>query len=223
MTDDTLVTTRLALHALAEGVISPLRVQATGNEIALQARPGGFGTPDLPGGGWAGISGTDVIVVNADGSERRTAITSPRRAAQWVGLDGAQVLPDKRLEVHAGAARVLADAFLLGDDALRALTAGAASGDDPSEIHLWPEHFDIAVEMGPDGGRATYGVSPGDDLHEEPYAYVTAWSPPPDAGAKFWNATAFTGAERPAQADDVEELVEFWVEARRRLTAGDGA
>jgi hypothetical protein len=224
MTDDaTLVSTRLALHALAGAVISPLRVQATGNEIALQARPGGFGTPDLPGGGWVGISGTEVIVVNADGSDRRTAITSLRAAAEWVGLDGADALPDRRLEVHAGAATVLADAFLLGDDALRALTEGAAPGDDPSAIRLWPEHFDIAIELGPDGARGTFGVSPGDDRHEEPYAYVAAASPPPDADAKFWNATAFTGAERPAQADDVEELVEFWVEALRRLTAGADA
>src|SRR5207244_7020087 len=61
MDDDALVTARLALHALAERVISPLRVQATGNEIALEARPGGFATPALPGGGWVGVIGTDVV------------------------------------------------------------------------------------------------------------------------------------------------------------------
>ena len=73
-----LVATRLALHALAEQIISPLRVQATGNEIALRARPGGFGTPELPGGGWAGVSGTDVV--RPDGARFRSGrlVMSPR-------------------------------------------------------------------------------------------------------------------------------------------------
>ena len=39
---------------------------------------------------------------------------------------------------------------------------------DPSEIHLWPEHFDIAFE----DQEVTYGGSPGDENHDEPYLYV---------------------------------------------------
>jgi hypothetical protein len=210
MDDDTLGTTRLALHALAAAVISPLRVQATGNEIALQVRPGGFGTPDLPGGGWVGVSGTEVMVVGPDGDDRRTAITTLRAAAAFVGLDGADVLPDGPLEVHAGAAMVLADTWADGDEALRALVEGAG----PGEIHLWPEHFDIATELGANGARATYGVSPGDDDHVEPYAYVAPWTAPPEG--KFWNATGFTGAERPA--DEPETTLAFWREAHRLLT-----
>jgi hypothetical protein len=209
MDDDTLGATRLALHALAAAVISPLRVQATGHEIALQVRPGGFGTPDLPGGGWAGVSGTEVLVVGPDGDDRRTAITTLRAAAAFVGLDGADVLPDGALEVHAGAAMVLADTWADGDEALRALVAGAG----PGEIHLWPEHFDIAAELGANGARATYGVSPGDDDHVEPYAYVAPWTAPPEG--RFWNATGFTGAERPA--DEPETTLAFWREAHRLL------
>ena len=38
MPDAPLAVTRQALHALAERVISPLRVQATGNEIALESQ-----------------------------------------------------------------------------------------------------------------------------------------------------------------------------------------
>jgi hypothetical protein len=221
MDDDTLVTTRLALHALAAQVISPLRVQATGNEIALQARPDGFGTPDLPGGGWVGVSGTDVVVVVPGGEERRAAITSLRAAAAHVGLEGAAALPAAPLEVRAGAARLIADTFATGDEALRTLLEGARRADGASEIHLWPEHFDLAIELGAEGARGTYGVSPGDAEHTEPYAYVSAWTPPAATGpSTFWNAAGFVGAER--SADDPDELVAFWRAAHARLT-GDGA
>jgi hypothetical protein len=219
--DPTLVATRRSLHALAARVISPLRVQATGNEIALQVRPGGFGTPELPEGGWVGIDGTDVVRVDADGAEDRTAITSLLDAADFVGLDDrAGDLPADRLEVHAGAAQVLADAWARGDEALAGLAAEAAAGDDVSPIHLWPEHFDIAIELGAEarGRRATYGVSPGDDEHSEPYAYVAPWTAPRRTGpATFWNAVGFTGAQRPA--DDPDELLAFF-RAARGLLAG---
>jgi hypothetical protein len=218
MDDDVLVTTRQALHALAALVISPLRAQATGNEIALQVRPGGFGTPELPGGGWVGICGTEVVVIEALGGERRTTITTLRAAGVFVALDGAGVLPDDRLEVHSGAAMILAETFALGDEALRALTAAAGRADDPTEIHLWPEHFDIAIELGAAAARATYGVSPGDEHHVEPYAYVAPASPPPDG--LFWNGTGFPGAERPA--DDPDEITAFWLAAHQRLSPHEG-
>jgi hypothetical protein len=218
MEDATLVTTRLSLHALAAAVLSPLRVQATGNEIALQVRPGGFGTPDLPGDGWAGVRGTDVVMVDALGGEVRAAISSLRGAAALVALNGAEALPDEPLEVHGGAALVLADTFARGDEALRMLLAVADPEDDPSEIHLWPEHFDIAIDMGAGDARATYGVSPGDEQHVEPYAYVAPASAPP--AGPFWNGNGFTGAERPA--DDPEEITAFWREAHRLLSSHEG-
>jgi hypothetical protein len=215
--DPTMATTRRSLHALAERVISPLRVQATGNEIALQVRPGGFGTPELPEGGWVGVSATDVVRVDADGAEDRAAITSLLEAADFVGLDDkAGDLPADPLEIHAGAAAVLADAWARGEEALAGLTAEAGESDDVSPIHLWPEHFDIAIELGAEaeGRRATYGISPGDEQHPEPYAYVAPWTAPQKTGpATFWNAVGFTGAERPV--DDPDEVLAFFREARR--------
>jgi hypothetical protein len=215
--DATLVTTRTALHALAERVISPLRVQATGNEIALAARPGGFGTPELPEGGWVGVSGTELVRVDADGAEDRTPITSLLDAARFVGLDAAASdLPDAPLEIHAGAAAVLADAWARGEEALGALVTAATPAEDASAIHLWPEHFDVAIELGAGDARATYGVSPGDAEHPEPYAYVAPWTAPTETGADtFWNAAPFTGAERPA--DDPDEILAFFRGARGLL------
>jgi hypothetical protein len=219
--DVPLETTRTSLHALAVGVISPLRVQATGNEIALRVRPGGFGTPDLPDGGWVGVAGTDLVRIDAAGDERRTAITTLLAAAAFVGLDvPTDNLTDAPLEVYAGAASVLADTWLRGDEALTRLVDGASAADDATPIHLWPEHFDIATELGAEaaGRRATYGVSPGDDQHPEPYAYVAPSTAPAATGpGTFWNAIGFTGAERPA--DEPDELLAFFREAHHLLTA----
>jgi hypothetical protein len=222
--DAMLVTTRTSLHALAELVISPLRVQATGNEIALQVRPEGFGTPDLPGGGWVGTAGTQLVQIGPDGDAKAIAITSLRAAARFVGLidEAAALLPDTTLEVHAGAALVLADAWADGDEALRGLIEAAGPDDDAAPIHLWPEHFDIASELGAGARRATHGVSPGDEDHDEPYAYVAPWTAPSETGPNtFWNAVGFTGAERPAK--DPDEILAFFRAAHRLLSADDGA
>jgi hypothetical protein len=204
-----LIATRHSLHLLAERVISPLRVQVTGNEIALQARPGGFGTPDLPQGGWVGVVGTDVVRVGAFGEERRAPISSLADAAVVVGLEGG--VEDAHLEVDAEAAAVLASAWAIGEGALAQL-----GGDELEPIHLWPEHFDIALVEGTGDARANYGVSPGDDDHDEPYAYVGPWKAPADAASDpFWNATAFAGAEAPVQS--VEQVLAFFRAGQEKL------
>ena len=210
MPDGSLAPTREALHALAERVISPLRVQATGNEIALEPRPGGFGTPDLPGGGWTGVA--DGGVVAPDGT--RAPITSLRAAAQHVGLAGAADLPDEPLAVDPEGAAAVAALLARGDAALRALLADAAADDQASEIHLWPEHFDIAIELGAGDARATYGVSPGDAEHVDPYAYVGPWTPPPEG--PLWQAEGFSGAQAPA--DDADAILAFFQACRAALT-----
>ena len=44
-------------------------------------------------------------------------------------------------------------------------------------------------------GAGTFGASPGDDAHDEPYLYVTHWADvPPDP---FWDDDAFAGASLP--------------------------
>src|SRR5919204_675772 len=74
-----------------------------------------------------------------------------------------------------------AEAFRV-DAADRASAQHFRSADPRSDaIHLWPEHFDVAIEL----GEATFGVSPGDENHPEPYAYVAPWNPPPPGD--FWN------------------------------------
>ena len=164
--------TRAELHRVAEQVVSPARVAATGNEIALEATPGGFGTPPFPDGGRVRVEGAELVVEEAGGAVNRT----------W-------------LEVDPTAAEALGALFGFAWDVLTVLHDEAPDGAHVSELHLWPEHFDVAFEQGAeaDGRRAGYGVSPGDGDHPEPYLYVGPWGEPP--AGRGWNATGFRGAE----------------------------
>jgi len=172
----TFAETRDALHRIAEEVVSPARVRATGNEIALEATPGGFGTPAFPDGGQVRVEGTELVTRAADGSETRAP-----------------------LDVDPQHAERLARFFAFTWGVLATLHAEAA---EPSEIHLWPEHFDIAFE----DREVTYGGSPGDENHEEPYLYVAPWKAPEPAPE--WNAVGFTGAET-AWTDEAAALAFF--------------
>jgi hypothetical protein len=60
-------------------------------------------------------------------------------------------------------------------------------------VHLWPEHFDVAIEVGDEaaGKRASVGASPGDSEHPEPYLYVAPWN---RKRGGIWNDEAFGGA-----------------------------
>jgi hypothetical protein len=212
-----LVATREALHAVAERVVSPLRVQATGNEIALTPAPGGFGTLELPSGGRVSVSGTEIVA--ADG--RRAELTSLRDAARHVGLRAADELPGEPLAIDPAAAGYLAELFAFAGDALDAL---AAEVDDPSPAYLWPEHFDVAIEGGDEaaGTRATYGASPGDEHHPEPYLYVGPWVA---REGELWQATGFAGAEVAyreiaAAPDPREAALAFWRARRDALRGG---
>ncbi len=165
----TFAATVAALHRVAEEVVSPAR--KPDNEIALEATPGGFGTPVFDDDGarrQVRVEGAE-LVWSTDGDERREP------------LDG----------VDPEAAERLGDWYAFGDAVLRALVERSGPGDDPTPIRLWPEHFDIAIELGAE--RANYGFSPGDETHPEPYAYVGPWTA--QVGGELWNGNGFRGAE----------------------------
>ena len=170
---------RSALHRVAEDVLKPKRELETGNEIALRYTPGGFGTPGWEAGeasgtsGEARVEGTELVIVTGDAADRTP-------------LEGAAA--------DGPAAAALADWFAFGTVVLADLIA-ARPGTDPAAIRLWPEHFDVATDLGdePAGTRATAGASPGDENHDEPYLYVGPWTEQPDG--PLWNAQGFAGAE----------------------------
>lgn len=163
--------TRIELHRVAEEVLKPAREPVTGR-FGLRALPGGFGTPPFGDVMQLHVDGTDLVM--RDGSDVRCE-----------PIDG----------VEPAAAAALAAWFAFGSGALEELRAETDAALAPTPPQLWPEHFDVAIELGDEasGKRATYGASPGDAEHPEPYLYVAPWGAPPDGPG--WNATAFPGAE----------------------------
>jgi hypothetical protein len=192
-----------SLHRVAEEVVAPAR--KPDNEIALEATPGGFGTPPFE---WEGathqvrVEGVELIR-ETDGQEQRTP-----------------------LDVDPSSARVLADWYEFGTEVLMRLREEADAGEGVTEPILWPEHFDVAIEIGAEaaGRRATYGFSPGDEDHPEPYAYVAPWAKQPPS--PLWNAHGFGGAELGyaellAAADPPGAAIAFMRSRREALAQTD--
>jgi hypothetical protein len=186
------VQARLTLHHLAEHVVSPAR-SAVNGKIGLRYTHRGFGTPFFGEDEQLRVQGGELVRVK-HGTEagREPLDVDPDASAflgDWYGF-AASVLEELRAQVspeHAGA---------------------------PSRVQLWPEHFDMAIELGSeeDGARAAYGLSPGDEDHDEPYAYVAPWNPP--ESGEIWQAKAFTGAEMSyaeilAAADQRATVIDF--------------
>jgi hypothetical protein len=196
-----LVRTRLALHRLAEHVISPARKRANG-KIALRYTRDGFGTPFFGADLQVRVEGVELVLdgstaagaVAGATSERRGPIETLSGAAALVGVE--LEVEDERIDIDPAAARFLADWFGFTASVLEELRAGSGSELEPSRAQLWPEHFDLATELGSEaaGRRAGFGGSPGDELHDEPYVYVVPWEGSMAAG-ELWNATAFKGAK----------------------------
>jgi hypothetical protein len=196
---ETFAGTRDALHRLAVYVISPAQRLVNG-EIILRAAPGGFSTFPFDGR-LIGVDGAELVV---DGA--RHPIGSLHDAARLAGVDpdvGQQeqfdVPPygdlDAPLRVDAAAARALGDWYAFATGVLDAIRADAGPEEDPTIVRIWPEHFDAAIDVGTEaaGTRATYGASPGDRHHGEPYLYASPWAGRIDP---FFDDPGFRGAAR---------------------------
>jgi hypothetical protein len=186
--------TRDALHTLAEQVIAPARYAANG-KIGLRFTRQGFGTPFFSIDGLEcqiRVEGSDVIAQRGD-EIRRAPITTLGAAAEVAG-----VAPGAPTEVYQPSTP--ADPGVdLGVDGDASLSLGAWYGfcasvleqlrsesTDATRVQLWPEHFDLAVDLGDAdaGRRANFGGSPGDAGHRDPYLYVGPWNP---QVGEFWN------------------------------------
>ena len=193
----TFPTTVAALHRVAERIVSPAR--KPDREISLEATPGGFGTPVFEHDGTphqVRVDGAELVLRSGDG-ERRAALTTLAEAGRLVaGLLPAGAGDDHAaLDVDPAAAAALADWYAFGAAVLGQVVADAAPEDASSPVRLWPEHFDIAIELGAEerGLRANYGLSPGDEEHPEPYVYVGPWTA--EVSGELWQARGFRGAE----------------------------
>jgi hypothetical protein len=188
---DSYLSTRDALHAVAEQVVAAAYFHAT-THIGLRPSPRGFGTPEFGEGERVRVDSTALIHERA-GTTRRHELTTLRAAAAFVGIPlGAppvytpttSIPAEAPLEIDREAALVLAGWYALGGALLADLRA-AHPDVASSEAQLWPEHFDLGCEMGnaDAGTRANYGVSPGDSAIPEPYLYVGPWDESRRTGA----------------------------------------
>jgi hypothetical protein len=138
----------------------------------------------------------DAVTVRAAAELAGVAPGAPRDVYEpTTALDA-----DAPLVIQREAAELLGDWFGFGTSVLEQLRAETPGGLDEARLQLWPEHFDLSIELGDEsaGARGSFGASPGDDEHPEPYLYVTHWSEvPPDP---FWNDEHFDGASLPFAA-----------------------
>ena len=198
------------LHRLAYGVVSNTRKAANG-KFGLRWTLDGFGTPFFGNDTQVRVEG-QLLVVQRGGKVDAEMITTLAAAAEFLGVEASSDQAehdtvalgdlDRPLTVDEELVAFISDWFGMATAALEELrcTPGAP---DPSRVQLWPGHFDVALEIGDAQSeritRATYGASPGDAAHPEPYLYVGPWGPI-DHGDPFWNDDAFTGASLPHAA-----------------------
>ncbi|MGH3613963.1 MAG: hypothetical protein ACRDRK_15510 [Pseudonocardia sp.] len=202
MDDDMLEETRLSLHGVAESLIAgpQHRVYAT---IRLAGTPGGFGGVKLP----LRVEGTELVGPDGRWPLRGTLGALAALAGVDLGApvgvyhDSPGLGADHVLTVDPTAAAVLAEAFARGDSGLRSFAPEV-------EPVLWPEHFDLGIQL----DEVNYGVSPGDAVHPRPYAYIGPWTP---REGKFWNAS-FGSMRWLDDLPDAPTIAEYFAEGRAR-------
>ncbi len=128
------VQTREELHRIAEEALKPAR-EAVNGRFGLRVLPGGFGTPPFG----------DVMQVHVEGTDLVTRESGDVRREPIEGID-----PD--------AAEALAEWFAFAAGVLEELVAEAGTESEPSLPQLWPEHFDVAVELGSGDAGARGGL-----------------------------------------------------------------
>lgn len=221
MDAETVVTTRLALHTLAEHLLAGDLWRRTG-KIGLRRTPGGFGQPETLIDGTRHrirVDGTHLVVLDGD-TERWEELSSPTTAASFAESElGAptgvftpetELRADEPLMVDAAAAAMLADWYALVEAALEEMRRRHRYRE-PTLVQLWPEHFDLAFSM----SEVNLGGSPGDASHEEPYLYVGPWNP---VEGSAWNEP--WGMSLPASAvHDASGAIEFFESGVRAALA----
>jgi hypothetical protein len=228
---DVLAPTRRSWHLLAAHVVAEERFRRVGHS-GLEATPTGFRTPEQEPVGVA-LELDQLVLRGAGGNTRRSVTTigdAQRFVLREVGTPhwGAQpglhdppeaVAPDTPLPIDAAVAAWLGGWLSLGTAVLRALVAEPDSTDAGIPT-LWPEHFDVGTELLPGECRASYGVSPGDEVIAAPYAYVVPWEPVAIMpGDPRWNVGALAGASMTAAElaaeTDPEAALLTWFRTRR--------
>ncbi|MTE13202.1 hypothetical protein [Nocardia aurantiaca] len=207
-TSDAYRRTRESLHAVAEQLLAGPEYRHS-KTIRLRAAPGGFATVREPN---LAVREDLLLLDDAPVGRLHGATIADLAAAAGLepGMPGgvyADVTgfdPHAELWIDAAQSRTLTRAYELGDAALRALAP------DRTPV-LWPEHFDLGIDV----DEVNYGISPGDGLIAEPYAYVGPWQP---RSGDFWNQS-FGAARTLAELGEPDALLAFFTAGRNAARA----
>lgn len=225
--------TRRGLHQVAFFALAPKRYAATG-KMGLRYTHRGFGAPFFGEDEQVRVE-AGVLVHQRGGQVVSAPLTTVGTACEFLGIayeeswfedfhDPLKPAGEQTpLEVDPDAAFAISEWFgfatLVLESARR--TPGAV---DVTRVQVWPEHFDPAFEMGSyeEGQRASYGASPGDGAHPEPYLYVAPWGEL-DRTDPYWNDSSFNGASLSyvdlLEADDqIGTALDFIRKGYDRLT-----
>jgi hypothetical protein len=186
--------TRETLRRLAAYVLAPAR-KAVNGKIGLRYTQGGFGTPFFGPDDQLRVDGVE-FVRQQGGEASAEGITTLEAAAAFAGVTltddpgvGSDLPglgdPTAPLALDPAAADVVGQWFGFAASVLEQFRAELrAAGTGCSRVQLWPEHFDLGMNI--DG--VNFGCSPGDAEHPEPYVYVGPWD---RDGLRdpFWNAS----------------------------------
>lgn len=222
--------TVIRLHLLAEHVIAPWRYAAHGR-IGLRWTLGGFGTPWAHGDEQVRVVG-NVLVHQRGAAIRQCELTTLGEVADWLGgpLGAPREVytPAQAVEAAASvavdpdASAWLGEWFGFATRALEEVRSGEADYDR-RRVQLWPQHFDVAVDLGDGAARATFGASPGDAAHDGPYLYVREWTGDALAGDPDRDPT-FAGVALPVSAllgaEDPLGVAVSWFARHRVLLQG---
>lgn len=207
MREDRYVTTRRQLRGIAESFIAGPQYRSA-ETIRLAVRPDGFTGVSIP----VAVHGTELVW--GDAGAQLTGTVGALAAATGLDVgppDGVYEIVDPLsadtvLDVDADAAELVHRSLYAGGFALKS----ALPEQHPV---LWPEHFDVGVTE----DEVNYGVSPGDDFHPLPYAYVGPWT---SRIGVFWNAPfgAFQSLDPSRDVDQLAaDVTDFFERGRSEL------
>lgn len=232
--------TRIELQRIATHVVARARHAATGR-FGLRATPGGFGTPAFG-------DGAEVVRVRADALVRETAppggasttvlalagaTLQQLAVAADIALDPSFSVGGDTPELGAIGEPLVLDPdataavlgwFGFGAEVLDRVVTGLDASARPSVAQLWPEHFDLGLDVGVGPGRrANLGASAGDGPNGAPYLYVGPWGDERPGEGAYWNAPfgAVLGhADLLASPDPISTGVAFMRRGIELLFAG---
>ena len=226
------VETRRELQRIATHILARARFEDE-QRFGLRVTPSGIGTPTFGPDVVVRLAGATLIREHrVDGVARTTALPIDGRSlaemavvAQVdlevdfsVGDDTPSRGPtDEPINLDPTAVVQIMAWFQLGQVALDSILARVT---DPSIAQLWPEHFDVGLDVQTRHGRANLGASPGDAFSPEPYLYVAPWDSARPGDPGFWNAPFGATMTAEAGVGEAETAAAFFLTGLRHLGEG---